>query len=200
MTNLWTLDSVLGNPPQHSQLVEHWWLTFLNLFAKLFELDLSSSTAATASVLCHHVSTYLLRHLLLHDLGWKKHSSQTSNMQLSCKTLYLPLEHTHIHKREHHAFPDEGCSWWKEKETETTATKTSRTSDVNIGTKFHTTQSTREKGFETSKELTTRLRHKEIAYKEKIPTFSKQRLLITQGINHICLSLPSENRPGDANP
>jgi len=132
MTNLWTLDSVLGNPPQHSQLVEHWWLTFLNLFAKLFELDLSSSTAATAAVLCHHVSTYFLRHLLLHDLGWKKHSSQTFNMQLSCKTLYLPLEHTHIHKREHHAFPDEGCSWWKEKETETTAIKTSRTSDVNI--------------------------------------------------------------------
>jgi hypothetical protein len=65
---------------------------------------------------------------------------------------------------------------------------------------FHTTQSTREKGFETSKELTTRLRHKEIAYKEKIPEFSKQRLLITQGIKHICLSLPSENRPGDANP
>jgi hypothetical protein len=65
---------------------------------------------------------------------------------------------------------------------------------------FHTTQSTREKGFDTSKELTTRLRHKEIAYKEKIPELSKQRLLITQGIKHICLSLPCENRPGDANP
>ncbi len=205
MTNLWMLDSVLGNPPQHSQFVEHWWLTFLNLFVKLFELDLSSSTAATASVLCHHVSTYFLRHLLLHDLGWKNTHPKLSTCSSVAKLcIYHSNTHTYTGENIRHFQMKDALDEKKRRQKRRRQKLPEQWTWILPGagrtSSFTQHKAQGKKGFETSKELTTRARHKEIAYKEKIPEFSKQRLLITQGIKHICLSLPSENRPGDANP